>query len=52
MKHLLEVTHLQKQLGDFCLQDITFSLEPGYITGLVGRNGCGKTSLIKTILNL
>ncbi len=52
MKHLLEVTHLQKQLGDFCLQDITFSLEPGYITWLIGRNGCGKTSLIKTILNL
>ena len=52
MKHLLEVTHLQKQLGDFCLQDITFFSGTRVITGLVGRNGCGKTSLIKTILNL
>ena len=27
-------------------------MEPGYIFGLIGRNGSGKTSLIRTILNL
>ena len=52
MKPLLEISHLDKQIGVLHLQDISFSLEPGYIFGLIGRNGAGKTSLIRTILNL
>ena len=52
MKPLLEISHLDKQIGTLHLQDISFSLEPGYIFGLIGRNGSGKTSLIRTILNL
>ena len=52
MKPLLEISHLDKQIGALHLQDISFSLEPGYIFGLIGRNGSGKTSLIRTILNL
>ena len=52
MKPLLEISHLDKQIGPLHLQDISFSLEPGYIFGLIGRNGSGKTSLIRTILNL
>ena len=52
MKPLLEISHLDKQIGVLHLQDISFSLEPGYIFGLIGRNGSGKTSLIRTILNL
>lgn len=52
MKPLLEISHLDKQIGVLHLQDISFTLEPGYIFGLIGRNGAGKTSLIRTILNL
>ena len=52
MKPLLEVTRLNKQIGTLHLQDISFTLEPGYIFGLIGRNGAGKTSLIRTLLNL
>ena len=52
MKPLLEISHLDKQIGTLHLQDTSFSLEPGYIFGLIGRNGSGKTSLIRTILNL
>ena len=52
MKPLLEISHLDKQIGALHLQDISFTLEPGYIFGLIGRNGAGKTSLIRTILNL
>lgn len=52
MKPLLEVSHLDKQIGTLHLQDISFALEPGYIFGLIGRNGSGKTSLLRTILNL
>ena len=52
MEYLLEVQHLNKNLNTFALHDISFTLKPGFITGLIGQNGCGKTSLIKTILNL
>ena len=52
MKPLLEISHLDKQIGTLHLQDISFTLEPGYIFGLIGRNGSGKTSLIRTLLNL
>ena len=52
MKPLLKISHLDKQIGTLHLQDISFTLEPGYIFGLIGRNGSGKTSLIRTLLNL
>lgn len=52
MTPLLEISHLDKQIGMLHLQDISFTLEPGYIFGLIGRNGAGKTSLIRTLLNL
>lgn len=34
------------------LHSLDFSLEPGEITGLIGPNGCGKTTLLKTICQL
>ncbi|MBQ2140530.1 MAG: ABC transporter ATP-binding protein [Acidaminococcaceae bacterium] len=36
----------------FRLQDVSFSLEGGKITGFIGRNGAGKTTTIKSMLNL
>ncbi|MCP3875491.1 MAG: ABC transporter ATP-binding protein [Desulfobacteraceae bacterium] len=32
------------------LKDISFSVNPGEFTAVIGPNGCGKTTLIKTIL--
>ena len=52
MENLLEIRNLNKSIGSLKLNDINLSLEPGYIMGLIGRNGAGKTSLIKTILRL
>ena len=48
----LEVRNLSKFFDEFQLHDITFSLPKGYIMGLIGPNGSGKTTTIKLILNM
>lgn len=49
---ILQVNHVSKTLGNFRLEDVTFSLPKGYIMGLIGPNGAGKTSLLHLILGL
>ena len=39
MTELLQVEHLSKQYPGFTLQDISFSVKPGRIMGLIGKNG-------------
>lgn len=52
MKDVLEVNNLKKELGSFSIEQLTFSLKEGCITGFIGVNGSGKTTTIKTILGL
>ncbi len=52
IKNALEVCALQKTFKDFHLEDISFTLPKGFIMGLVGKNGAGKTTIIKLILEL
>lgn len=46
----LKVEGLNKRIGDFELKDISFELKPGVVTGLIGVNGCGKTTLMRTLM--
>lgn len=47
---VLEVVNIDKAFGgNVALADVSFSLEPGRIVGLVGANGSGKTTLINVI---
>lgn len=49
-KPLLSVAGISKTYGpNEVLSGISFSLEPGSITGLVGENGAGKSTLIKIL---
>lgn len=52
MTNYLEVTNLSKSFDSFQLHNITFTLPKGYIMGLIGPNGSGKTTTIKLILNM
>ncbi len=52
MENILEIRGLCKSYGDFALKDVTFSLPKGYIMGFVGQNGSGKTTTIRSILNM
>lgn len=50
---MIEVKNLTKKYGTkTVLDDISFSFGPGEIIGLFGANGVGKTTLIKSILQL
>lgn len=47
-----EVRKLMKRYPSFVLDEVSFDLERGKITGFIGRNGAGKTTTIKSMLNL
>lgn len=46
----MEVTGLKKTYGPFTVfEDVSFSVASKDRIGIVGRNGCGKTTLLKVI---
>lgn len=49
---VLEVSDLSKNYKDFHLTDIDFEIPGGIIAGLLGENGSGKTTIIKSILGI
>lgn len=53
MTALVQFNHVTKQYGDKkALDDVSFTLEPGKIYGLLGPNGSGKSTAIKIINDL
>ena len=48
---MLKVEQLQKQYKQFSL-NCSLELKPGYVTGLIGQNGAGKSTTFKAILGL
>lgn len=51
MEKALEFNHVSLIWPDFKIDDVTFSLDKGYIMGLVGYNGAGKTTLFRLMSN-
>ncbi|MDO4555943.1 MAG: ABC transporter ATP-binding protein [Lachnospiraceae bacterium] len=52
MKEAVRLEHVSKSYTDFLLDDISFSVPGGCIMGLIGENGAGKTTILKSILQL
>ncbi|MBI9101605.1 MAG: ABC transporter ATP-binding protein [Spirochaetales bacterium] len=52
MEPILQINNLSRKYESFRLNNISLTLEEGFIMGLVGPNGAGKTTLIKLILNM
>jgi branched-chain amino acid transport system ATP-binding protein len=50
MSARLEITHLHKRFGGLvAVNDVSFTLEPGEVVGLLGPNGSGKTTVMNMI---
>ena len=50
---MIEVKNVSKQFGKLqILKDISLTLSKGECVAMIGPNGCGKTTLIKTILGM
>jgi ABC-2 type transport system ATP-binding protein len=50
---MIEARSLTKRYGDkVAVDDLSFSVEPGKITGFLGPNGAGKTTTMRLILGL
>ncbi|MGL5068640.1 MAG: ABC transporter ATP-binding protein [Sarcina sp.] len=48
----VEIRNLKKKLGDFTLNVDKLDIPKGYITGFIGKNGSGKTTTIKLIMDM
>ena len=48
---MLKISHLQKHYRGFSLE-CSMEVQPGMITGLIGRNGSGKSTTFKALLGL
>ena len=50
---VVDVRELSKRYGDvLAVDDVTFALQPGTITGFLGPNGAGKTTTLRLLLGL
>lgn len=50
---MIEVTNLTKAYGEtLAVNDLSFSVQPGIVTGFLGPNGSGKSTTMRMILGL
>ena len=52
MEAVLSVQNITKHYPGFALENVSFSLAPKRIMGLIGKNGAGKSTTLKSILNM
>ena len=50
---MIDVQHLTKRYGDVvAVDDVSFTVQPGHVTGFLGPNGAGKSTTMRMILGL
>ena len=50
---MIEAQHLTKRYGDkVAVDDLSFTVQPGVVTGFLGPNGAGKSTTMRMILGL
>ncbi|MCK9793057.1 ATP-binding cassette domain-containing protein [Isoptericola sp. 4D.3] len=50
---MIQIAALTKRYGDFiAVDDVSFTAEPGRVTGFLGPNGAGKSTTLRTVVGL
>ncbi|EQD43497.1 ABC superfamily ATP binding cassette transporter, ABC protein, partial [mine drainage metagenome] len=50
---MIEAVHLTKRYGTTtAVDDLSFTIEPGQVTGFLGPNGAGKTTTMRMVIGL
>jgi sulfate transport system ATP-binding protein len=50
---VITIEHVRKSYGDFeALKDVSFAVEPGSLTALLGPSGSGKSTLLRVVAGL
>src|ERR1700709_845788 len=50
---MIEIEHATKRYGDrIAVDDLSFEIRPGIVTGFLGPNGAGKSTTMRMILGL
>ena len=50
---MIEIEHLTKRFGStLAVDDISFTVRPGHVTGFLGPNGAGKSTTMRMVLGL
>jgi ABC-2 type transport system ATP-binding protein len=53
MMDMIDVDHVSKRYGEkVAVDDLTFTVQPGIVTGFLGPNGAGKSTTMRMILGL
>src|SRR5205085_11470254 len=53
MLSMIDAQHLSKRYGEkLAVDDLTFTVKPGIVTGFLGPNGAGKSTTMRMILGL
>ncbi|GIP35136.1 ABC transporter ATP-binding protein [Paenibacillus sp. J2TS4] len=52
MEHAIELRNVNKSFGSFGITDLSLKVKKGFVTGFIGANGAGKSTIIKMIMNL
>lgn len=52
MENVVEFKGVTKRFKDFTLENINLQIKQGYVTGFIGANGAGKSTMMKLMMNL
>ena len=52
MTNVIELNNVTKKFKNFSINQLDLDIKQGFITGFIGANGAGKSTVIKMIMNL